>query len=442
MFESFPHTCQKYGVKADVRSLLLLRKSMDKGLVNTVGDIYKVMKGVIVKEPTGLGPFTRAYYDYFLGIIIAPGEPLNNAVARSDAFGRWKSKYKDDEEFEALEIEEKINKFLDEVHETTYDIKKVIDGKDILAKDDPTQKDEGQDSDEQSGRRHLDRAADYQDIDLEELRRRMEEVMKQQEGMHEGGSHWIGQGGISPYGNNGAAKGGIRVGGSGGGKMARAVIGDPKFYPVDIDSTLSDNNVDAALASLKGIKEEDIIQELDIPITIKKGLKRGGLFLPIQKEKITDKLQVLLMIDNGGWSMDPYVRAVTSLFRKMKTRFAHDLELRYFHNTVYDVIYTDDRRTKYENTDKVLDLDPNYRVFVVGDAAMAPYELDERSVIFWGRLKEKFKRTAWLNPTQEKYWNMSYTTQMLKQIIDMYPMSPRGIEKAVQEMNRKTFKGK
>jgi len=417
MFESFPHTCQKYGVKADVRSLLLLRKSMDKGLVNTVGDIYKVMKGVIVKEPTGLGPFTRAYYDYFLGIIIAPGEPLNNAVARSDAFGRWKSKYKDDEEFEALEIEEKINKFLDEVHE-------------------------GQDGDGQSGRRHLDRAADYQDIDLEELRRRMEEVMKQQEGMHEGGSHWIGQGGISPYGNNGAAKGGIRVGGSGGGKMARAVIGDPKFYPVDIDSTLSDNNVDAALASLKGIKEEDITQELDIPITIKKGLKRGGLFLPIQKEKITDKLQVLLMIDNGGWSMDPYVRAVTSLFRKMKTRFAHDLELRYFHNTVYDVIYTDERRTKYENTDKVLDLDPNYRVFVVGDAAMAPYELDERSVIFWGRLKEKFKRTAWLNPTQEKYWNMSYTTQMLKQIIDMYPMSPRGIEKAVQEMNRKTFKGK
>ncbi|MEE9373881.1 MAG: hypothetical protein V3V00_12595 [Saprospiraceae bacterium] len=415
---------------------------MEKGLVNTVGDIYKVMKGVIVKDPTGLGPFTRAYYDYFLGIIIAPGEPLNNAVARSDAFGKWKNKYIDDEKFEALDIEDKINKFLDEVHKTTYDIKKVIDGKDILAKDDPSQGDNGQDREGDKGKRHLDRAADYQDIDLEELRRRMEEVMKQQKGMHEGGSHWIGTGGISPYGHSGAAKGGIRVGGSGGGKMARAVIGDPKFYPVDVDSTLSDNNVDAALASLKGIKEEDIIQALDIPLTIKKGIKQGGIFLPIQKEKITDKLQVLLLIDNGGWSMDPYVRAVTSLFRKMKTRFAHDLELRYFHNTVYDVIYTDARRTKYEDTARLFDLDPNYRVFVVGDAAMAPYELDERSIIFWGRLKEKFKRTAWLNPTQEKYWNMSYTTQMLKQLISMYPMTPRGIEKAVQEMNKKTFKGK
>jgi len=132
MFESFPHTCQKYGVDADVRSLLLLRKSMEKGLVNTVGDIYKVMKGVIVKDPTSMGPFTRAYYDYFLGIIIAPGEPLNNAVARSDAFGTWKAKYIDDEEFQNMEIEDQISKFLDEVHETTYDIKKVIDGKDIL----------------------------------------------------------------------------------------------------------------------------------------------------------------------------------------------------------------------------------------------------------------------------------------------------------------------
>lgn len=442
MFESFPHTCLKYGVHADVRSLLLLRKSMDKGLVNTVGDIYKVMKGVIVKEPTGLGPFTRAYYDYFLGIIIAPGEPLNLAVARSDAFKSWQAKYIDDEEFDALELDEKINKFLDEVHETTYDIKNVIKGEDILAKDDPSMKDENPGDTPQNGRRHLDKAADYQDIDLEELRRRMEEVMKQQEGFHEGGSHWIGQGGISPYGHSGAAKGGIRVGGGGGGKMARAVIGDPKYYPVDVDSTLSDNNVDAALSALKGVREEDTIQELDIPVTIKKGIKRGGLFLPIEKEKITNRLQVLLMIDNGGWSMDPYVRSVTSLFRKMKTRFAHDLETRYFHNTIYDVVYTDERRTKYEEVDRTLDMDPNYRVFVVGDASMAPYELDERSIIFWGRLKDKFKRTAWLNPTYEKYWGMSYTTQLLKELISMYPMTPRGIEKAVREMNRLTYKDK
>ena len=47
---------------------------------------------------------------------------------------------------------------------------------------------------------------------------RMEEVMKQQQSKHSGGSHWVGTGGISPYGHGGAAKDGIRVGGSGGGK--------------------------------------------------------------------------------------------------------------------------------------------------------------------------------------------------------------------------------
>ena len=48
----------------------------------------------------------------------------------------------------------------------------------------------------------------------------------------------------------------IRVGGSGGGKMARKVMGDANFFPVDLDAILNDNNIDAALASLKGIMEE------------------------------------------------------------------------------------------------------------------------------------------------------------------------------------------
>ena len=128
----------------------------------------------------------------------------------------------------------------------------------------------------------------------------MKEVAKQQRGKHSGGDHWIGSGGVSPYGNGGAAAGGIRVGGAGGGKMARAAVNSREFYPVDTKSILKDDNIDAALAALKGIEEGTSEIELDIPKTITEGLKQGGIFLPHEKEKIEQKLQVILLIDNGG----------------------------------------------------------------------------------------------------------------------------------------------
>lgn len=443
MFESFPDVCRSFGVPADVRSLLILRRGMDKGLVNTVGDIYTLMKGVLVKEPTMMGPYTQAFYHYFIGVDVKPGQRLNDAIARSETFQDWLDDFiKSDEERLHMDMDDIIEKFLDEVHTTTYDIKRVIDGEEILDKDDPTMKDRGANgtTEEANAERLLNKAADYRFVDLEELRRRMEKVMEQQTGEHSGGSHWIGTGGISPYGHGGAALGGIRVGGSGGGKMARQVFDDPQYYPVDVDATISDDNVDATLATLKGVLEETNDMYLDIPLTVKTGVKEGGLFLPIELEKINDKLQVILLIDNGGYSMDYYIRPVQTLFKKMKTRYSHDLETYYFHNTIYKYVYDDERRTNPIPIERLLGKDPNYRIFVIGDSAMAPYELHEGSIISWGRLSEKFNKMAWLNPVAEKHWAITFTTTILKQIIPMYTLTPRGLEKAISEMNQKSNK--
>jgi uncharacterized protein with von Willebrand factor type A (vWA) domain len=265
----------------------------------------------------------------------------------------------------------------------------------------------------------------------------MEEVMKQQKSKHSGGSHWVGTGGISPYGHGGAAKDGIRVGGSGGGKMARKVLGDSNYFPVDLDAVLNDNNIDAALASLKGIIEETAQETLDVKETIDKGLERGGLFIPEIKNETSDKLQVLLVIDNGGYSMHPYINAVQTLFRKMKTRFAHDMETYYFHNTVYRQVFIDSQRRKPMTIERFLSKDPNYHVFFIGDAAMAPYELDRNSLNTYSEIKEHFKKVAWLNPEPIKYWNGTLSTQIIKELLPMYPLTPKGIEKAVLEMNKK-----
>ncbi len=436
MFESLPHHFKKYELAADVRTLILLRKSFEKGLINTLGDIYIVLKGIIVKSPKEIGPFATAFYDYFLNIKINKNENLDNAIARSDAFKEWLDNLNDEERWDDKnDMRDFINKFLDEVHLTTFDIERVIQGEDILKNDDPNMKDDNPQTEFDSNRR-ITKMADYSNLSLEELRRRMEQVAKQQKSRHEGGSHWIGAYGNSPYGHGGAAKGGIRVGGAGGGKMARAVIGDPNFYPVDKKQLLKDDNMDAALASLKGIEEETAEVVLDIEKTIQQGLKEGGIFLPYEKEKLHQKLKVLLLIDNGGYSMYPYVQSVQKLFSKMKTRFAHDLKVHYFHNTIYGGIYEDAARRKFMTIKKLIQLDKNYCVFILGDAAMAPYELDQHSQDDWKQLKKKFKKIVWLNPVRPKMWNYTLTTQWLGQIFSMYPLTPQGIEEAVLKMNQ------
>lgn len=436
MFESLPHTFRKHNLSADVRSLLHLRKAMDKGLVHTIGDIYVVLKGLITNDPKDFGPYTTAFYEYFLEVEIRQGETLETALVRSETFQEWKKNLIDEEaEGEMPDIKELVDRFLDEVHLSSFDIQQVIDGQDILSKDDPNQVDSSPD-DGGSMPDSLEKMADYRNISLEELKARMEQVAKQQKGKHFGGSHWIGQGGISPYGNNGAAAGGIRVGGGGGGKMARKVVNDSRFYPVDTKAVLKDDNIDAALAVLKGIEDETAEILLDIPKTITEGLKQGGIFLPIIKEKIIQKIQVVLLIDNGGLSMTPYVKSVQKLFKKMKTRFAHDLKTYYFHNTIYKGVYSDMRRTQFVPIEKITALDKNYSVFVIGDADMAPYELGQTSIDTWAQIKKTFKRTAWMNPMNERYWFSSDTVPMLRRVFDMYPLTPDGIEKAVHEMNR------
>ena len=143
MFESLPHTFRAHGLNADVRTLLQLRKAMERDLAQTVGDLYIVLKGLICSNPEDFGPFTAAFYEYFLAIDVKKGERLESAVLRSKTFQDWKK-----DRFEDLLLEEKpnmmqlVDQFLDEVHTTNFDIQKHVSGADILEKDDPNLRDD------------------------------------------------------------------------------------------------------------------------------------------------------------------------------------------------------------------------------------------------------------------------------------------------------------
>jgi uncharacterized protein with von Willebrand factor type A (vWA) domain len=82
-------------------------------------------------------------------------------------------------------------------------------------------------------------------------------------------------------------------------------------------------------------------------------------------------------------------------------------------------------------------LNNNYAVFIIGDADMAPYELTPESLANWQQLVERFPRVVWLNPMSLRYWAGSYTVNILRQVFEMYPLSPWGIEKGVGFMNKK-----
>ncbi len=435
MFDSLPHTLRKHKLSGDVRTLLLLRKSFERGLINTIGDLYLVLKGIVTNDPKEFGPFAMAFYEYFLDVPIKQGQTLESALLNSETFKQWR-KALEDQWDEKPGVNEMIERFLDEVHTTTLDIKKVVSGKEIFDQNDPNRQDTNPE-DGGTPPEKVTEGADYGELTMEELKERLRKIQEQQKGKHSGGSHWIGTGGRSAFGHGGAAMNGIRVGGGGGGKMARAVINDKRFYPIDADKILQDDNMDVALTMLKGIEDESAEKILDVEYTITEGLKQGGIFLPYEKEKIQQKMQVILIIDNGGMSMTPYVRMVRKLFSKMKRRFAHDLKTYYYHNTIYDGLYTDERRLKFEKLSKVLQQNKNYSVFVIGDADMAPSELTPRSYNQWEELKKRFPRMVWLNPMEKRFWNISDTVPFLRRIFPMYGLTPKGIEEAVKYMNKK-----
>ena len=187
MFSSLPEKFRAHGLKADVRTLLLLRKAMQKGLVKTLGDIYNVLKGIVVKEPSDIGPFTKAYYEYFLHIPVQPGQTLEDAILRSETFAQWKTQFLDEADHDVDEAD-LVNTFLDEVHLTSYDIKEVVSGKEIWDKDNPDLEDKDAMDDEEAEQveKKLEKMADYSDLSLEELLERMEKVREQQRSKHGG----------------------------------------------------------------------------------------------------------------------------------------------------------------------------------------------------------------------------------------------------------------
>ncbi|MEZ4474571.1 MAG: VWA domain-containing protein [bacterium] len=266
-----------------------------------------------------------------------------------------------------------------------------------------------------------------------------EERLKEQDERHDGGNKWIGTGGTSPFGHSGQNPQGIRVGGSGGGRLAIQIASQRRFREYRSDLTLDVRQLSVALRRLRRLGRDGRATEVDIDGTIDATAKNAGDLDVRLHPPRENRLKVLLLMDVGG-SMDPFADLCSRLFSAAHgaTHF-REFHAFYFHNCVYEAVWRDARMTDAMTTRELLRwLQPETRLIFVGDAFMAPYELfaqygaidywhhNEQAGIGWlQKLAQHFRKAAWLNPMPEQYWHHS-TISAIGDIIPMFELTRTG----------------
>ena len=387
---------RNYEIRVGLGEVLDFYKGLEKGLARNLDDLFIFAKLVFVKRPEHLDRFERAFSLYFFDIDlprVAEGDP---ELLYTKQFREW--------------LEQAIRKG------------------------------------------EIPRHALWS-MSREELMKKFWERVREQMEAHHGGNRWVGTGGTSPFGHSGFASRGVRVFGQAQNRSALKVIGDRRYVEYDGGHSLQGSNIRQVLGALRRMVPVGPRSELDIDRTIWQTARNGGeIELEFERQK-RDRIKLILLIDNGGSSMLPYVKLTQLLFSKVKDRFK-DCQTYFFHNTIYNCVYKDARRLKKFPLTEFLTSSEEARLFIVGDASMAPEELvDPYGIVHYGAedptpsiqrlesIAKRFKYTVWLNPIVKQEWNQTYgawTLNKIKEVFFMEELTTAGIRKAVAHLRRLT----
>ena len=369
--------------------LTLLEALKERVAGNSIDDFYFLARTCLVKDETHYDKFDRAFGEYFKGVTQIPG-------------------------LEA-DIPEEWLKMMMKKHLTPEEKAKL----------------------EKLGWDKL----------MEEFKKRLAE----QKERHAGGSKWIGTGGSSPFGHGGYHPEGIRIGGeSAGNRTAIKVWENREYRNLDDTVELGTRNIKIALRRLRRFAREGAEDELDMDGTIT-GTARNAGWLDIKmRPERHNKVKVLLFLDIGG-SMDDHIKVCEELFSAAKSEFKH-LEYFYFHNCIYDYVWKDNRRRHGERFplwDVMHKYGEDYKVVVVGDATMSPYEIlqpggsveysnEEAGAVWLQRMLDTWPRAVWLNPEPERLWDYRHSIELIRTIFNsrMFPLTLAGLERAMRELNK------
>lgn len=391
MFFSFMEELRTAGISASLKEHLALLEALDADVIRqSPEEFYYLARTTLVKDEALLDRFDQVFSKVFKGVFTDYGQ--NPVDIPSDWLKAIAEKYLSPEEMAAIE---KMGSW-DELMET--------------------------------------------------LKKRLEE----QEKRHEGGNKWIGTGGTSPYGNSGYHPEGVRIGGESKNKRAVKVWDKREFQNLDHTRELGTRNIKIAMRRLRKFARDGAAEELDIDATINGTARQGWLDIHMRPER-RNAIKVLLLLDVGG-SMDPFIKLCEELFSAATSEFKN-LEFFYFHNCPYEGVWKDNKRRFSERTpmwDVLHKFPHDYKVVMVGDASMSPYEIthpggsvehfnEESGAVWMHRITNTYPATVWLNPVPEKQWGYSQSTKIIKELVNdrMYPLTLEGLDDAMRELSRK-----
>ncbi|BBO84370.1 hypothetical protein DSCO28_49360 [Desulfosarcina ovata subsp. sediminis] len=393
MFLNFFYKLKEVGIPVSPTAFLTLHRALTNHLISSLDEFYTASRTILVKSERYFDLFDQVFAYHFQGVELPDAE--------------------------GLEIDELARAMLEQ---WLTDPKIMADALGI---------DESE----------LNR------MTPEELIEYFKERLKDQDGRHDGGGKWIGTGGTSPVGHSGYHPGGMRVGGVSRNKSAVKVAMDRRYKDYSLTGPLTQAMVGEALKRLRNLVPAGPKDQVNVDESIYRTMKNAGEIEIAFDRRMKDRLKVILAIDNGGWSMDPYVAVVQTLFDYARAQFK-EVRTFFFHNTIYDTIWEDPARyRKPMRMAELSRLDAETRLIVVGDASMAPYELMSRdgsiyvqdrsgkpSVECLRTLVRTFPHSVWLNPVPASMWGYTRTIMMMRQIFAMFELSIDGLEKAVQHL--------
>jgi uncharacterized protein with von Willebrand factor type A (vWA) domain len=396
MFTNFFYLLKQVGIPVSPTSFLRLQKALGMGLITSIDDFYTASRSILVKSERYFDLYDQVFAHHFEG-----------------------AELKEPDEFELSEVARAM------LDEWLKDPRGVADALGI---------------DEDS----------LNKLNPEELLQYFLDRLKEQKGEHHGGGKWIGTGGTSPVGHSGYHPGGMRVGGMSRNKSAVKVAMDRRYRDYSQEGPLTQAQIGEALKRLRNMVPVGAKDQVNIDKTIYQTMKNAGEIEIVFDRSLKDRLKVILAIDNGGWSMDPYVEMVQTLFNYSRSQFK-EVKTFFFHNTIYDNIWEDPPRfRKPFKVDDLIRLDPETRFIIVGDASMAPYELmatdgsihiEERSMKpSYERLRfiaETFRYSVWLNPKMSAEWPYTRTISMIREIFPMFELTIDGLESTVSYLMNK-----
>src|SRR5438094_1209932 len=292
--------------------------------------------------------------------------------------------------------------------------------------------------------------AELERLSSEELMRRFLETLEKQTERHDGGDRWIGTGGKSPFGHGGQHPSGIRVGGPGVGRSAMKAAAERRFRDYRTDRILDVRSIKVSLRRLRQLTRLGEATELDLDQTIDETCRNAGEIELVFRPPRRNNVRLLLLMDVGG-TMDPYVEPMSQLLTALHDeRGLRAFEPYYFHNCVYESVYTRARMLRADavpTADLLRRLDERWKVVLVGDAMMNPAELlqpngniDPRrhsktpSIAWLHRIVEHFDRAVWVNPEPTTEWDFVQTTKIIRRLFPMFPLTVDGITEAVQAL--------